>query len=360
MAAYTTIDNPELYFQTKLYAGNATEDTAITLDGNENMQPDLVWVKSRTDTRKHNLYDSVRGTNKRLVSSRTNAEDEPDDDQGVNAFNSDGFTVGTETDVNGSSRNFVAWCWKAGSAFSNDASATSIGDIDSSGSASTTAGFSICSYTGSGSAGDEIKHGLDKTPEMLIFKNRSTDVTWIVGSKPAGFTNIQFLQGTDVATDDSNAFNDTDPTSSVFTLGGNAGTGTNETGSSFICYAFTSIQGYSKIGSYKGGASNFPFIYLGFRPAFVLIKGAVSGDGDAAQNWELYDNKRAGYNGGNATLYPNATYAEGTNDRIHLMSNGFKININSDGVNDNNSTYIYMAFAEAPFVNSNGVPCNAR
>ena len=365
--AYTTIDDPEAYFQVKTYTGNSDhyetgDSQAITFDGDEDMSPDLVWIKSRTQggtgyNGNHVVFDSVRGTTKRIAPSTTEAELTQ---SGVTAFGSDGFTVGPYDMMNSDGDAFVAYCWKAGTAFTNDASATSIGDVDSSGSASTTAGFSICSYTGSGSAGDEIKHGLDKTPEMLIFKNRSTDVTWIVGSKPAGFTNIQFLQGTDVATDDSNAFNDTDPTSSVFTLGGNAGTGTNETGSSFICYAFTSIQGYSKIGSYKGGASNFPFIYLGFRPAFVLIKGAVSGDGDAAQNWELYDNKRAGYNGGNATLYPNATYAEGTNDRIHLMSNGFKININSDGVNDNNSTYLYMAFAEAPFVNSNGVPCNAR
>ena len=131
--AYTTIDNSELYFQTKLYAGNGSSQS-ITLDGSENMQPDWVWIKSRTDTRKHNLYDVVRGTNKRLVSNADSAEDEPDSNAGVNAFNSDGFTVGSETDVNGSSRNFVAWNWKAGTSFSNDASATSVGTLDSSGS----------------------------------------------------------------------------------------------------------------------------------------------------------------------------------------------------------------------------------
>ena len=108
--AYTTIDNPELYFQTKLYAGNGSSQS-ITFDGSENMQPDWVWIKSRTDTRKHNLYDSVRGTNKRLVSNANSLEDEPDSNAGVNAFNSDGFTVGSETDVNGSSRNFVSWNW---------------------------------------------------------------------------------------------------------------------------------------------------------------------------------------------------------------------------------------------------------
>jgi len=352
--AYTTIDNPELYFQVKAYAGTGSAHSQ-TFDGDEDMQPDLVWIKNRGSVTNHEVADSVRGVNLLLKPNDTDAEQSLATK--ITAFNSDGFSVGTDQNVNESGVNQVAWCWKAGSAFSNDASATSIGDIDSSGSASTTAGFSICSYTGSGSAGDEIKHGLDKTPEMLIFKNRSTVVTWIVGSKPAGFTNIQFLQASDAATDDSNAFNDTDPTSSVFTLGGNAGTGTNETGSSFICYAFTSIQGYSKIGSYTGnGSTASPFIFLGFRPAFVLIRNV-----DSVEGWHIFDNKRDGYNAENRRLYPHSDEAEANaSQTIDMLSNGFKVRSSTEGLNKSGDTIIFAAFAEAPFVNSNGVPCNAR
>ena len=352
MAAYTTIDNPELYFQVKLYTGNETDNTAYTFDGDEDMQPDLLWFKERSSTSDHALWDSVRGTNKKLEPSTTQADSTED----VITFDSDGFSVDDHSQINQDTITMVCWAWKAGSAFSNDASATSIGDIDSSGSASTTAGFSICSYTGSGSAGDEIKHGLDKTPEMLIFKNRSTVVTWIVGSKPAGFTNIQFLQDDDAATDDSNAFNDTDPTSSVFTLGGNAGTGTNETDSSFICYAFTSIQGYSKIGSYTGnGSTDGTFVYTGFRPAYILFKKTSD-----VSEWSIFDNKRNTFNVVDNHLYADLSNAEGADDDLDFLSNGFKFIRAGGNTNASGSTYIYMAFAEAPFVNSNGVPCNAR
>ena len=352
--AYTTIDNPELYFQVKLYTGTGSEN-AITLDGDTDMQPDLVWIKCRSDADNHPIHDSIRGATNVVHSDTTDAEYAVA--QGLKSFDSDGFTLGTSNFANQSSRTFVAWCWKAGSAFSNDASATSIGDIDSSGSASTTAGFSICSYTGSGSAGDEIKHGLDKTPEMLIFRNRTTTITWIVGSKPSEFTNILFLQSTDAATDDSNAFNDTDPTSSVFTLGGDAGTGTNETSSNFVCYAFASIQGYSKIGSYTGnGSTASPFIFLGFRPAFVLIRNV-----DSVEGWHIFDNKRDGYNAENRRLYPHSDEAEANaSQTIDMLSNGFKVRSSTEGLNKSGDTIIFAAFAEAPFVNSNGVPCNAR
>ena len=350
--AYTTIDNPELYFQVKLYTGNETDNTAYTFDGDEDMQPDLLWFKERSSTSDHALWDSVRGTDKKLEPSTTQADSTED----VITFDSDGFSVDDHSQINQDTITMVCWAWKAGSAFSNDASATSIGDVDSSGSASTTAGFSICSYTGSGSAGDEIKHGLDKTPEMLIFKNRSTVVTWIVGSKPAGFTNIQFLQDDDAATDDSNAFNDTDPTSSVFTLGGNAGTGTNETGSSFICYAFTSIQGYSKIGSFTGnGNADGTYVHLGFRPAFLMCKRT-----DSADNWVMVDNKRDPFNLVDERVFADLSQAEGSQDVCDFTANGFKVKTTSTWINASGGTYVYMAFAEAPFVNSNGVPCNAR
>jgi len=355
MAVYTTIDNPELYFQTKLYTGNGSSGHAQTFDGDENMQPDLVWMKNRDATGEHFLIDSVRGVTKDIHSNTTAAEGT--DANSLTAFGTNGFTVGSQGDINGNTEKMVAWAWKAGTAFSNDASATSIGSVDSSGSVSTTAGFSICSYTGNGTAGATIKHGLDKTPEMLIFKNRTSVITWIVGTKPSSFTTILFLQGTDAATDDNNAFNDTNPSSSVFTLGGNLGTGTNETSSNFICYAFASIQGYSKISKYTAnGNADGAYVHLGFRPAFLMIKNITSG----STNWHLYDNKRLGYNVDNNMQRPNLNTADQTDDDLDLLSNGFKIRRVTSALNTDGNNYVYMAFAEQPFVNSNGVPCNAR
>ena len=355
MAAFTTIDNPELYFQTVLYTGNGSAGNAITLDGSEDMQPDFVWIKQR-DSRDHFLFNSVIGATKYVASNLTQTEQT--DANTMTGFDSDGFTLGNGVGCNESDDTHVAWCWKAGTAFSNDASATSIGDVDSSGSAATIAGFSICSYTGSGTAGDTIKHGLDKAPEILLFKNRSTDITWIVGSKPAGFTNIQFLQTTAAATDDSNAFNDVDPGSSVFTLGGNLGTGTNETSSNFVCYAFASIQGYSKVDSYVGNGNNDgTFVYTGFKPAFVMIKKFSA----AGTSWVIFDNKRNTFNERSKILQPNDSGGEETSaNRIDFNSNGFKLRGTWTVINASGATYLYMAFAESPFVNSNGIPNNGE
>ena len=320
----------------------------------------MVWFKRLNGSANHFLYDSVRGANRSLVPNDTDTEATSGEQTSYfSSFDSDGFTLGhASNNVNGSGQSYVLWAWKAGTAFSNDASSTSIGDVDSSGSAATIAGFSICSYTGSGSSGDTIKHGLNKTPEMLIFKNRSSTITWIVGSKPAGFTNIQFLQGTAAATDDENAFNDTNPTSSVFTLGGNLGTGTNETNSSFICYAFTSIQGYSKVDSYVGNGNNDgTFVYTGFKPAFTIIK-----DSGNSADWVMHSKGMNDSNPMLQSLEANGTASQYTTagKNIDYLSNGFKCRGTDTAVNGSGRNFVYIAFAEAPFVNSNGVPCNAR
>ncbi len=355
MAAYTTIDNPELYFQTVIYTGDGNTGRSITLDGSEDMQPDLVWIKNRDTARKNNVYDSVRGVTKRIVSDSTVAEDTAGN--GLTAFNSDGFTTGSETDTNNDTDGIVAWCFKAGTAFSNDASATSIGDIDSSGSASTTAGFSICSYTGSGSAGDTIKHGLDKTPSFYVVKTRDSTYDWRAYHKGIGETKyLNLNQNVAVATA-TNAWNDTAPTSSVFSLGD--GSTVNQNTDNFIAYCFADVQGFSKVGgSYVGnGSSNGAFIYTGFRPAFVMIR-----DTGNAENTFIFDNKRDGYNVNKVLLYANTTPADTTTgaNQIDLLSNGFKCRSTDNGTNRSGATFIYTAFAEAPFVNSNGVPCNAR
>jgi hypothetical protein len=351
--AYTTIDNPELYFQTKLYAGNGSSQS-ITFDGSENMQPDWVWIKSRTDTRKHNLYDSVRGTNKRLVSNATSAEDEPDSNAGVNAFNSDGFTVGSETDVNGSSRNFVSWNWLAG----GSASSNSDGSITSSVSASTTAGFSIVSYTGTGSNAT-IGHGLNSSPKMVIVKDRdNSSYAWHVYHVGVGATKTIYLNLSNTPDTNSIYWNNTTPTSSVFSVG--TSVTTNNSGDKFIAYCFADVKGYSKFGSYTGnGSTDGTFVYTGFKPAWVLVKRT-----DGTQDWFIIDNKRNTFNVSDTALLPNASDADYTSTNIYgkdMLSNGFKVRGSSSRQNGSGNNYIYMAFAESPFVNSAGaVPTNAR
>ena len=346
--AYTTIDNSELYFQTKLYAGNGSSQS-ITLDGSENMQPDWVWIKSRTDTRKHNLYDVVRGTNKRLVSNADSAEDEPDSNAGVNAFNSDGFTVGSETDVNGSSRNFVAWNWLAG----GSASSNSDGSITSSVSANTTAGFSIVTYTGTGSAAT-VGHGLGAVPKMFWTKRRDNNESWGVYHHTQGAGKFLRLESTNAVDTSSTLWNNTTPTSSVFSIavGGIA----NTSSGTYVAYCFAEKKGYSKFGSYTGNAStDGTFVYTGFKPAFLIVKNTATSPTD----WIMIDNKRPGYNE-NLPMQPNKTDAEGSSATADLLSNGFKVRNQYGGFNGSGAITIYMAFAESPFVNSNGIPTNAR
>ena len=359
--AFTTIDNPELYFQVKLYTGTGSSQ-AITLDGDEDMQPDWVWIKERDDTSAHNAYDSVRGVTKYLYVDENGTQ--VTDAGSLTAFGSDGFTVNNDVYINESSSTYVAWCWKAGTAFSNDASATSVGSIDSSGSINTTAGFSIINFTGNGTAGATVAHGLSAVPKWILVKVHTSDTAydWRVYHASLGATkNMIFNDGSAVATA-TNKWNDTAPTSSVFSLGDTSGT--NESGSGIITYNFVEKQGFSKFGTFTGnGSLDGAFIYTGFRPAFVLLKCSSH----ASSNWVMLDNKRS--NPFNDATCPDALYA---NDNAtestaspwaDLLSNGFKCRGYNEGNTINASTshtYIYMAFAEAPFVNSNGVPCNAR
>ena len=231
--AYTSIDNPELYFQTKTYAGNSSTQS-ITLDGSENMRPDWVWIKNRSDSRKHNLYDSVRGATKRLVSNDNVAEDTAGN--GLTSFDSDGFTSGSEQDTNHNGNNFVAWNWLAG----GSASSNSDGSITSSVSASTTAGFSVVSYTGTGSNAT-VGHGLGVAPSVVITKNRDLSSggasNWRVGSTMLGFTKRLNLNTTDSVSTDSTAYNDTDPTSSVFSVGTHGSTN----GSTTVSYTHLTL-----------------------------------------------------------------------------------------------------------------------
>tara|TARA_R100000655_G_scaffold89125_1_gene129601 strand:+ start:211 stop:1197 length:987 start_codon:yes stop_codon:yes gene_type:complete len=328
MAVYTTIDNPELYFQVKLYAGNSSTQ-AITLDGSEDMQPDFVWIKNRNDgsNQSHVLYDSVRGATKFWQSNSTAGE--ATDSNGLTAFGSDGFTLGNSAEEN-TGFNYSAFCWKE----------------------SATPGFDIVSYTGNGSA-RTISHNLSAVPEwMLIKKTSGTDAGAVyVGAN--GNTNGLLISGTN-ANDDELYWNDTTPTSSVFTLG--TLSNVNQNSETYISYLFAPKQGFSKFGTYVGNAdTNGTFIYTGFQPAWVMCKKS-SGTG----NWNITDTKRNTGNPHGKQFEANASIAEFDSVRLDILSNGFKHRATGSDLNGSGTSYIFIAFAEAPFVNSKGVPCNAR
>ena len=316
--SYTNgLDNPELYFQTKLYSGTGSSQS-ITFDGSENMQPDWIWIKSRSNAHGHIAADSVRGISnggtKILIPDSTQLEETNSSGQGIQTADSDGFTLGSETNTsgstNGSGKTYVSWNWKAGTSFSNDASSTSVGTIDSSGSVNTTAGFSIISYTGTGSAGT-IAHGLGAVPAWYFIKQRNTTGGWIVyhkGNTSSPETDYLRLDKTDSTVDDA-IFNDTAPTSSVFSIGTNAPVNTN--GGTYIAYCFADVKGYSKFGSYTGnGNADGTFIYTGFKPAWLIIKKTA----DVAESWFQYDNKREDHPGNDRyyALRPDKSSAENT------------------------------------------------
>ena len=352
--AYTTVDNPELYFQSVLWTGDDSTDNAITFDNTDtSMQPNLIWLKPRTKVDNHRWMDSVRGVTKMLPSNSDGVEETIS--AGLASFDSNGFTLNTtDSGYNSSSYTYVAWNWKAGTSFSNDASSTGIGTIDSTGSASDTAGFSIVSYTGTGSAGT-VKHGLSSAPSIVLIKNRSASgKSWIMAHKSIGFGNALFLNLTDGSTSEGSAFNSTAPTSSVFTVGNTSLV--NDSGNTYIAYCFSEKKSYSKFGSYTGnGNADGTFVYTGFKPALTIIKNS-GGTGP----WYLFDNKRPGFNVINVEITANSNDAEATDISLDHLSNGFKLRKTGSGVNGSGNSYIYMAFAEQPFVTSSGVPAAAR
>ena len=349
------IDKPTDYFNTVLYTGDGSSSRSIT---GVDFQPDWTWVKSRNSADYNNMVtDVVRGALKMLKTDETTAEAEYSAG-GIGSFDSDGFTIAAgssnNTNMNNNTTTYVGWNWKAGTSFTNDASSTGIGSIDSTGSVNNDAGFSIVSWTGTGSAGT-IKHGLNSVPSMIIIKNRSSAYDWTVGHNSLGWTNVVFLNLTTASQGDTQ-FNNTAPTSSVFSIG--TPLMANKSGDSIIAYCFAEKQGYSKFSSYTGnGNADGTFVYTGFKPAWVLIKQTNS-----SNIWELFDNKRTTFNLIDAYLSPDASDAEttGSSQSLDFLSNGFKPRANASGLNGSGSSYIYIAFAENPFVTSTGVPATAR
>ena len=335
---------PHDYFNTKLYTGTGSAQS-ITGVG---FQPDLIWGKNRSATWNHIFTDAVRGANKQISSNLTNAEESNTGE--FTAFGSDGFSVGTGSTLNGSGNNICSWNWKA----NGQGSSNTDGSTASTVSVNTTAGFSIVKWTGSGSA-TTIGHGLGVTPKIIMLKNTSEVYGWQVYHASLGNTKYLALDSTDASATSSQSWNNTSPTSTVFSVG--ASDSNNKSGNTIIAYCFAEKKGFSKFGSYVGNGSTWgTFVNCGFKPAWIMLKDTNSG----SAGWMMFDNKRLGYNVDNNALYPNATAAEGTGDDVDLLSNGFKARSTDAGINTSGNSYIYMCFAEEPIVSSNGVPAVAR
>jgi hypothetical protein len=341
--AYISFE-PKDYFTSKLWTGTGSEN-AITGVG---FQPDWVWIKNRTAAEQHRIHDAVRGTNK-SISSDTNSS-QTTTSQDVMSFNSDGFTLGTETAVNANGQNIVGWNWKANGAGSSN----SDGSITSTVSANTTSGFSIVKFTGTGSNAT-VGHGLGVAPRMIIVKSLGTN-NWSVYHGSLGGTKAIFMDITSGSATHVDYWNNTNTTSSVFSIG--ISSNMNHSSTDMIAYCFGEVQGFSKFSEYVGnGNADGTFIYTGFKPAFIIFKRS-SGSGD---QWHMFDNKRDGYNFQNNILFPDASSAEQTSGLpLDILSNGFKLRSTGGDVNGSGETYIYMAFAEEPLVSSNGIPATAR
>jgi type II secretory pathway pseudopilin PulG len=344
------IDKPSDYFNTVLYTGNGGTQSITGLD----FAPDWVWLKCRNRVEENVVFDVIRGATKKIYPNLTSAEST--EVNTLTSFNSDGFSLGSAGLSNSSGDTFASWNWLANGA----GSANTDGSISSTVSVNTTSGFSIVSYTGTGSNAT-IGHGLGVAPAMVIIKNYSTAINWSVNSQPLNaslgdYTRYLTLDATSAVSGPGNTqYQNSAFTSSVFNVGTNATT--NGNGNSIIAYCFANVQGFSKSGIYTGnGNADGTFVYTGFKPAFVMLK-KTSDTG----NWQMFDDKRVGYNPDNDVLRANLTNVECTSCvEIDMLSNGFKLrNTDGDG-NTSGGSYIYMAFAENPFVTSTAIPACAR
>ena len=338
--AFTTIDNPELYFQVKTYTGNGGT-LAITLVGREDMSPNFVWIKERNLTSSHALTDTVRGNTKKIKTDDSDAEET--NTNLITSFDSDGFTLGDNGNANqSSSQTYVAWCWVE----------------------SATAGFDIVSYTGNSSDGtttQDISHSLSAVPHWILVKNRADATNFAVyhkGNTSSPETEIIYLNVTNATADDNAFWGDTVPTSSQFRVGGD--NGVNGNSDAMIAYLWSEKKGFSKFGSYTGtGNNDGAFVFTGFSPAFIMIKRS-----DSTGQWGMNDTKRDfndEYGNDNSVFADNHQVETSSGSlNVDFLSNGFKLRSDNNEYNNNGGSYFYMAFANSPFVNSNKIPNNAR
>jgi len=335
------IDKPSKYFTAKTYTGTGATQSITGLE----FKPDLVWIKGRSGATDHGIYDAVRGVQKQFESNNT--DQETTEATGLTAFGSDGFTVGALAQLNTSSATYVAWNWLGANTTVSNTSGTRTSTV----SANTTSGFSIVSYTGNSTAGATIGHGLGVKPSMIITKQRSGDV-----AEPAvyhistGATKFFKLNDTGAVITNSTLWNNTEPTSTVFTVGTAA-----LTNASFpiIAYCFAEVKGFSKAFSYTGnGSTDGSYVHLGFRPAFVMSKGS-----SLASSWNIHDDKRQTFNDGSIPYFKaNTSDAELSATNMDFLSNGFKLRTADNDWNGSGQTYIGIAFASNPFVSSKGIP----
>ena len=336
---------PKDYFNTKIFTGNGSTQS-ITGVG---FEPSLTWIKNRDHANHNVLFDAVRGGSKVIYANLANAEATA---SGVTAFDSDGFTLGNDSDTNRNTNSHASWNWLA----NGQGSSNTDGSINTTyTSANTTSGFSISQYTGTGSNAT-VGHGMGVAPKMVIVKRLNSTSQWSVYHESIGNTKHLVLNTTAAESGASaNYWNNTTPTTSVFSIG--AGTDVNASGGTYVAYCFAEKQGYSKFGSYTGnGNADGSFIFCGFKPAFLIVKRSS----DSTENWMMLDNKRSPFNVANKRLSPNLNASENTDIPTDFLSNGFKIRTSGGGMNASGVTYVFMAFAEAPLVGSNNVPANAR
>jgi len=337
---------PSDYFNTKLWNGNSSTQ-AITGVG---FQPDFVWLKQRTGTQRHQLLDAIRGANVILKSDGTDASGADTDI--LNSFDSDGYTLGYQDQSNDTGATYVGWNWKANGSGSSNTDGTINTTYTS---ANTTSGMSIIQYSGNGTAGATIGHGIGVAPKCVIIKRTDTTSNWIFGTGARGFDKFLYLNTTGAETDNAGTFNDTAPSSSVITLG--SWNDVNNSSGTYIAYCFAEKKGFSKFGSYTGnGNADGAFIYTGFKPAFVLLKNTTL----SVENWVINDSGRNPSNIVDKDLFANQNYVEAVHSRQDFLSNGFKLRSTANNSNKSGDTYIYMCFAESPLVSSNGVPAVAR
>ena len=334
---------PHDYFNTKLWTGNSTNSTAITGVG---FQPDMVWIKNRSTTDNHAIFDAIRGATYRIYPNANDAQIQATNS--LHSFDSDGFTLNDGGDANGNGENIVGWNWKANGAGSSNTD----GSVTSTVSVSTTSGFSICKFDATGST-MTFGHGLGVKPAVMFVKrtDSNSNGNWIVYHKNVGATKFLTLNDTSAETTASTRFGDTEPTSLVATVGSEL-----LSGGTYIAYCFAQKSGFSSMGSYVGnGSTDGTFVYTGFAPAFIITK-ITSG----VDSWFMYDNKRSPFNVRGKYLVADGTGTDSNADAYDFLSNGFKVKSTATSFNGNGSTYVYMAFAEAPLVSSNGVPAVAR
>ena len=345
--AYTTVNKSTDYFNTLLYTGNNTDGRAITGVG---FQPDWVWIKGRNAALDHEVFDPVRGATKYIATNATNAE--ATNSNRLQSFDTDGFTLGDSTSVN-KNYNYVSWNWKAGT---GQGSSNTDGSINTTyTSVNTTAGISISSYTGTGATAT-VGHGLGVAPKVVLIKGTSNTGSWGMYHSSIGETK-KIILNSNAAEASSGWMNNTAPTSSVFTVINDADVGSN--GYTYVAYCFAEKPGFSKFGKYVGNSlADGAFVYTGFKPAFVMLKyvSPTSGVG----NWGMHDGVRDVDNPVQKGLIANGSAVEDTHDFMDIVSNGFKLRSTSSNRNESGSTYIYMAFAEAPLVGTNNVPATAR